>query len=354
VPVDTLMYDHRVYPPDCIVWATAREHRGPIFAACGDRRETGVMAHGTHWVLDDDGIVLPQGEAIDGGRPGQVAAQTELKPIDAVLAAAMRQPTRHFWSAPAPVAHDDEVVPAIQPAWRPCARVDQNSRTAHLQLVQKARSGVIDAYFVGDSITRRWGALDYPKLLAHWTASFSGWNAADFGCGGDKIENVLWRLQNGEIEGITPKVIVLQAGTNNVGPKAGPDRKVADVTRGIGAIVGWLQRTRPNTPIVLTAIFPRNDNMAVVPEIVRINANLAHLADGRHVRFLNINERLADANGHLFAGMMNDDGLHPSLKGYQVWADALTPVLTEILGPRAAIDRAPAPTGDPSRVDGNR
>ncbi len=87
--------------------------------------------------------------------------------------------------------------------------------------------------------------------------------------------------------------------------------------------------------------------MAVMPEIDAINANLAKLADGRSVRFLNVNDKLADAQGTLFEGMAGDK-LHPTLKGYQVWADGLTPILTELLGPRASTDLAPPPTGDPS------
>ena len=98
---------------------------------------------------------------------------------------------------------------------------------------------------------------------------------------------------------------------------------------------------------MLTAIFPRNDNPAVVPGINRINANLARLADGKSIRFLNVNAQLADANGTLFPGMAGDK-LHLALKGYDVWAAGLKPILTELLGPPAATDRAPPPTGDPS------
>ena len=99
---------------------------------------------------------------------------------------------------------------------QPVPRTDQNSRLAHAQLLEKARSGRIDVYFAGDSITRRWGATDYPDLLAHWRQTFFGWNAANFGWGGDTTHNILWRLENGELDGVNPKVIVLQAGTNNL------------------------------------------------------------------------------------------------------------------------------------------
>src|SRR3954454_23151667 len=114
-------------------------------------------------------------------------------------------------------------VAAVAALWaqadRPAPRSDRNSQLAHQQLLAKAKEGRIDVYFEGDSITRRWGATDYPQLLENWKANFFGWNAADFGWGADRVENILWRLENGEIDGVNPKVIVLLAGTNNVGNK---------------------------------------------------------------------------------------------------------------------------------------
>ena len=141
------------------------------------------------------------------------------------------------------------------------------------------------------------------------------------------------------------------AGTNNVGSvpagPAGAADKIAAITRGLKAVIDRCRQKVPKATIVVTAIFPRNDNMAVVPEIAAINANLAALADGRSIRFLNVNDKLADGDGRLFEGMTGDR-LHPTLKGYQVWADGLTPILTELLGPRAPTDLAPPPTGDPN------
>ncbi len=235
----------------------------------------------------------------------------------------------------------------IAPADRPVPRDDQNSLTAHAQLLDKAKQGRIDVFFVGDSIVRRWGATDYPELLANWTANFFGWNAANFGWGADKTQNILWRLEHGELDGVNPKVIVVLAGTNNVGNQPGADAKIADIVGGVKAILAACRRKAPKATIVLTAIFPRNDNMAVMPEIGRINRGIARLADGTRVRYLDVNDRLADADGVLREGMMHDR-LHPTVKGYQVWADALKPILAELLGPPAAVDLAPPPTGDPS------
>ena len=234
-----------------------------------------------------------------------------------------------------------------QPADQPAPRTDANSLLAHEQLLAKAKQGRIDVYFVGDSITRRWGATDYPEFLAHWKRTFQGWNAADFGWGADSTQHILWRLQNGELDGVNPKVIVILAGTNNVGRTPPDDAKVAEITRGLQAIVDTCRQKAPAATLVLTAIFPRNDNPGVVPGINRINEHLARLADGKTIRFLNVNDKLADKDGRLFAGMMIDQ-LHPALKGYEVWAAGLKPILTELLGPPAAADLAPPPTGDPS------
>ncbi len=236
---------------------------------------------------------------------------------------------------------------------RAVARTDQNSLTAHQQLLAKARQGRIDVYFAGDSITRRWGAIDYPELLANWNRNFFGWNAANFGWGGDTVQNVLWRLLNGELDGVFPKVIVLQAGTNNFGgaPAAGSlDGKITEVVNGIRSILDVMRAKAPDATIILTGIFPRSDNSAVMPAIDRVNAELAGFADGRRIRYLNINGRLAGRDGVLFEGMMNADGLHPTLQCYQIWADALKPLFTELLGPPGDEDRAPPPTGDPSAL----
>ncbi len=233
------------------------------------------------------------------------------------------------------------------PADRPAPRSDQNSMIAHQELLKKKESGRIDVYFVGDSITRRWGALDYPEFLANWNANFHGWNAADFGWGADRIEHMLWRLDHGELDGVQPKIIVILAGTNNIGRWPGGEEKVADITRGLKALVARCAAKAPRATIVLTAIFPRNDGTGILPEIDRVNANLAALADGKRIRFLNINSRLADEDGRLFDGI-SADGLHPTVKGYQIWADALKPIFLELLGPPAATDLAPPPTGDPS------
>ena len=242
--------------------------------------------------------------------------------------------------------------PPVEPADQPKARTDANSLKAHEQLMAKRTQGKIDVYFMGDSITRRWGTSDsqYAEHLKNWNDNFKGWNAADFGWGADKTQNMLWRLQQGELDGVNPKVIVLLAGTNNIGnasPADDSDARAAETVRGVAAVLNELRTRAPKATIVLMGITPRNDNIQVMPIVDAANRGIARLADGHRVRYLNINAQLADARGVLLPGMTSD-GLHLTAQGYQLWADALKPVLIERLGPKAQHDHAPPPSGDPS------
>jgi lysophospholipase L1-like esterase len=243
---------------------------------------------------------------------------------------------------------------------QPVPRSDENSRIAHKQLLDKARRGGIDVYFEGDSITRRWGTSDaaYRSFFEHWTKSFFGWNAANFGWGADTVQNILWRLTNGELDEVHPKVIVIMAGTNNVGgmPRDGVDTAVVEyVANGMRAVLDLIRSKAPDATVILMGITPRTDSLggaSVMPTIDAINERYARLADGAArsrglTRYLTINRDLARADGTPRDGV-TVDGLHLSLIGYQVWADALKPIFTEILGPPATTDHAPPPTGDPA------
>ena len=234
----------------------------------------------------------------------------------------------------------------------PTPRTDANSMKAHEQLLAKRTAGKIDVYFAGDSITRRWGTSDaqYHEFLLNWRKNFTGWNAANFGWGGDKTQNILWRLRNGELDGVSPKIVVLMSGTNNIGratPLGNASERAAEVVRGVRAVVGEIRQRAPEATVILTGITPRNDNIAVMPVINEANRGIAGLADGKSIRYININEQLADMENNLRPGMAHD-GLHLTAQAYQVWADALKPIFTEILGPPATSDSAPPATGDPS------
>jgi lysophospholipase L1-like esterase len=227
----------------------------------------------------------------------------------------------------------------------PVPRGDWNSQIAHEQLVAKAKAGRIDLYFLGDSITRRWGTKDaaWKDLYAHWKQSFWGWNAGNFGWGADSTQHILWRIQNGELEGVHPKVIVVQAGTNNIGG----GQSAESVARGIRAILDTVRQKAPKATVILTGVFIRNDRREYLPVVRSVNKQLEAFADGDKVIWLDVNDGLAEPDGTLRPGMTIDQ-LHLSVVGYEVWAAGLRPHLERLLGPKSAIDVAPPPTGDPS------
>lgn len=179
--------------------------------------------------------------------------------------------------------------------------------------------------FIGDSITEGW-EKDGKKV---WDANYAQYNALALGFGGDRTENVLWRLQHGEVDGIDPKVAVLMFGTNNTGHRMeDPVTTAAGVKRNIDE----LRRRLPATRILLLAIFPRgkraDDPMRQLNG--RINQILASFADGKHVFFQDINPAMLEADGTLSKSIM-PDLLHPNEKGYQIWAKAMNPHLHRLL-----------------------
>jgi lysophospholipase L1-like esterase len=216
---------------------------------------------------------------------------------------------------------------------QPVERIDEDARAFHERLLEKARKGGIDVYFTGDSIVRRWAGADYPELLAHWNKTFRGLKAGNFGRGADKLRNILWRLENGELDGVNPKIVVFLGGTNDVGDAFQTRHTagiVADVLKYFKAVLKVIRAKAPKAVIIMTGIFPRNDDLAMMPLISRINERLSKLADGKKNLYLDVNGKLADKKGRLFDGMTQDQ-VHLTLKGYQAWAELLKPLLTGLL-----------------------
>jgi lysophospholipase L1-like esterase len=190
--------------------------------------------------------------------------------------------------------------------------------------MKRAKEGKIDLLFVGDSITEGWGNN------AVWQKTYAPLNAANFGIGGDTTENVLWRLQNGEIDGLAPKVAVLLIGTNNFGLEGhAPDA----VAKGVTTVVQTLRAKLPKTKVLLLAIFPRDEKPGTEnrKRIQKVNEQIAKLDDRKNVRYLDIGAKLSNADGSLSKEVM-PDFLHLSEKGYQIWAEAMAPLLKELMG----------------------
>jgi lysophospholipase L1-like esterase len=186
-----------------------------------------------------------------------------------------------------------------------------------------AQKGGVDLLFVGDSITDGWRGAG--KTL--WAERYEPLKAANFGIGGDKTEHVLWRLQNGNLDGIQPKVAVLMIGTNNTARDTAPQ-----IAEGVTAIVNEIHKRCPATKVLLLAVFPRAEKAdnPLRAKIAEINGTIAKLDDGRKVFFLDINQKFLEADGTLPKSIM-PDALHPNAAGYQIWADAMQEKVTALL-----------------------
>ncbi len=194
---------------------------------------------------------------------------------------------------------------------------------SHESFLRRGKAGPIGVLFLGDSITHRWSQ---PNVQDLWQQHFGQYAPANFGIEGDKTQHVLWRIDNGELTGIHPKVVVLLLGTNNIG------YPVDDIVKGDKKIVEEIHRRLPETKVLLLGIFPRggDPNDPARAKIKAVNTQLARLDDGGKTRFLDFGDKFLDANGGLPAEMM-PDALHPSPKGYQIWADAMQPLLDTMM-----------------------
>jgi lysophospholipase L1-like esterase len=164
-----------------------------------------------------------------------------------------------------------------------------------------------------------------------WDERFGKYDPANFGIGGDRTQHVLWRIENGELDGIAPKAVVLMIGTNNSG--AYP---AEEILKGDVKIVEQIHAKLPQTKLLLLGIFPRGKDaqdpktIAVREKLKTVNAGLAKLDDGKKTRYLDIGAKFLDADGNLPVDIM-PDALHLSPKGYAIWADAIQPLLDELM-----------------------
>lgn len=239
-------------------------------------------------------------------------------------------------SSPAPAqTAAPETTPAVvvapQQAWiaaqkfGPDGKVNPGFLAAHEKYVAQAQEGKARLVFLGDSITAGWA-----RHQAIWDEAFGDHDPVNFGIGGDRTQHVLWRIENGELEVIKPKAVVLMIGTNNAGADS-----AEDIAKGITTIVETIRAKQPQAKILLLAVFPRGEKPtgklgAANEKLKRVNAIIAKLDDGESVHFLDIGERFPVSDGALSAEAM-PDFLHLSPSGYQIWADAIKPKLAELM-----------------------
>jgi lysophospholipase L1-like esterase len=203
--------------------------------------------------------------------------------------------------------------PWSQPAWL----------AQHDTFAARARRGDVDVLFLGDSITE-WFPTRAPEVWEREIAPLG--QVANFGIAGDRTQFLLWRAQNGELEGTNARVVVLMIGTNNLAV-ATPEA----VARGVAAIIATVRARLPNAVVILNALLPRGaPDDPLRTKLAAVNAQIVTLADGEHVRWLDAGTAFVDTDGVISADLMPDK-LHPSSAGYELWATALRPVLLDAL-----------------------
>jgi lysophospholipase L1-like esterase len=227
-------------------------------------------------------------------------------------------------AAAAPAA---QAVPAAPVALAPASLRPNRALIPHLNagfmsrhngFVEIAKKGDIDLLFVGDSITDGWRSGG----RAVFNQNFGSYKTANFGIAGDTTQGVLWRLQNGEGEGYRPKAIMLMIGTNNTG-----GNRPAEIAMGITAIVFEMRKDFPDAKILLLGIFPRGTpSQAVRQQIAAINTIISCLHDNQHVFYMDIGDKFLAPDGSIPRDIMNDL-LHPTAKGYEIWAQAVKETL---------------------------
>ncbi len=197
----------------------------------------------------------------------------------------------------------------------------------HQAQVEIAKRGDIDVLFTGDSITDWWDSEREPYAgKPVFDKYFGSWKVANFGIAGDTTQGLLYRLQNGEGEGFSPKVVMLLIGVNNTRSNTPPE-----IAEGIGAVVLQLQQNFPAAKILLLGVFPYQQADAPIRrDIAYINDTISRLHDGDKVHYLDISHVFLDADGNIPRDVMSD-ALHPTTKGYELWAEAVIGPLTSLL-----------------------
>ncbi len=254
-------------------------------------------------------------------------------PVRVALAAASDAPAAAPDAAAKPAAASASTeAPAVRANTAIIPNLAPNFRRQHTNNVEIAKKGDIDLLFMGDSITDWWrnpgrgqpidGAIPYGGK-AVFEKHFGSMKVANFGIAGDTTQGVLFRLRDGEGQGYKPKAIMLMIGTNNTGRNSAPE-----IAMGVADVVFELRKDFPDAKILLLAIFPRAGGAQ--REINEINPIISALNDNQHVFYMDIGSKFLGADGSIPRDIMSD-GLHPTSKGYEIWASAVEDKLKSLM-----------------------
>ena len=216
--------------------------------------------------------------------------------------------------APASASAVLEPIPTFT-ATTPVPRPDEWWTARNTAVNEAVRSRPPEIVFIGDSITQGWEHAG----AAVWARHYSERDAINMGFSGDRTQHVIWRLQNGHLEGISPRLAVVMIGTNNSG-----DDPSEETAEGVRAIVQELLTALPDTRVLLLAVFPRGTDATDAMRIVNdgVNERIADLAAHDRVEFLDIGGGFVEPNGMLRTSLM-PDLLHLSEEGYEIWAESI-------------------------------
>lgn len=210
-----------------------------------------------------------------------------------------------------------QATPLVGPDGRPIPKY----LARHKQQCDDALKNHPELFFIGDSITARW---DQASL----NEKFGKYKPAKFGYGGDWVQHVLWRIENGVLDKVKPEAVVLLIGTNNITHKFSAE----EISEGIRKIVSVIKTKSPESKIIIMGIFPRGKSIHNNPyyeTVKQVNLDIAGMADDKNIFYLDIGKQLVEPDGTITKEMMKD-GLHIGSKGYAIWATALQPLLKKI------------------------
>ncbi|HEY9462421.1 MAG TPA: GDSL-type esterase/lipase family protein [Vicinamibacterales bacterium] len=203
-------------------------------------------------------------------------------------------------------------------------QTNQRMGPRHEGFVATAKQGNIDLLLHGDSITD-WWQLDANKPV--FDKYFGSIRTANFAVAGDTTQGVLWGLRNGEGQGFQPKAVMLMIGTNNTGQFTGPE-----IAEGVGAVVMELRRNFPSAKILLLAIFPRGvPGDPVRDKIAEVNQIISKLDDKKNVFYMDIGQKFLDDKSVFLPDSFRADNLHPQARGYEIWGEAVSAKLAELM-----------------------
>ena len=184
----------------------------------------------------------------------------------------------------------------------------------------QANQGPVDVLLVGDSITIQWGAS--------WAKQFPDRKAANIGIGGDKTQNVLWRLDHGGVDGLQPKTIVLMIGNNNM--FFTPETGVAAAAKGVEACARNLREKFPDADLIVAKILPCHaPKSRFYEDILLTNAEIDKLNLGADpkIRVLDLTADFLNPDGTIKKALYTPDNIHLSPEGYAAYAARLKPLL---------------------------